>query len=117
MLLLCDVDRELRTTVPSMWDDHKPTARKQCSTSRSVHAPSGLATKAYAILFMHPTPAGMAELADAADSKSADPCGHGGSTPLPAPDKIHFICGLDKQRKLTVWPRTLDYAQTMPKLE
>ena len=29
------------------------------------------------------TPAGMAELADAADSKSADPCGHGGSTPPP----------------------------------
>src|ERR1700752_4847907 len=27
--------------------------------------------------------AGMAELADAADSKSADPCGHGGSTPPP----------------------------------
>jgi hypothetical protein len=25
----------------------------------------------------------MAELADAADSKSADPCGHGGSTPPP----------------------------------
>jgi hypothetical protein len=30
----------------------------------------------------HPS-AGMAELADAADSKSADPCGHGGSTPPP----------------------------------
>jgi hypothetical protein len=30
-----------------------------------------------------PTNAGMAELADAADSKSADPCGHGGSTPPP----------------------------------
>ena len=27
--------------------------------------------------------AGMAELADAADSKSAGPCGHGGSTPPP----------------------------------
>jgi hypothetical protein len=33
--------------------------------------------------FDAPTPAGMAELADAADSKSADPCGHGGSTPPP----------------------------------
>ena len=30
-----------------------------------------------------PSKAGMAELADAADSKSADPCGHGGSTPPP----------------------------------
>ncbi len=30
-----------------------------------------------------PPNAGMAELADAADSKSADPCGHGGSTPPP----------------------------------
>ena len=30
-----------------------------------------------------PPEAGMAELADAADSKSADPCGHGGSTPPP----------------------------------
>jgi len=33
-----------------------------------------------------PTLAGMAELADAADSKSADPCGRGGSTSLPAPN-------------------------------
>ena len=49
---------------------------------RPVHH-SGPPTKAYAILFMHPTLAGMAELADAADSKSADPCGHGGSTPPP----------------------------------
>src|SRR5579862_3792456 len=30
-----------------------------------------------------PLHAGMAELADAADSKSAGPCGHGGSTPPP----------------------------------
>src|ERR1039458_6573347 len=30
-----------------------------------------------------PPKAGMAELADAADSKSAGPCGHGGSTPPP----------------------------------
>ncbi len=30
-----------------------------------------------------PPEAGMAELADAADSKSAGPCGHGGSTPPP----------------------------------
>lgn len=29
----------------------------------------------------------MAELADAADSKSADPCGHGGSTPPPGTNK------------------------------
>src|ERR1019366_4049109 len=34
-------------------------------------------------LSRHPPYAGMAELADAADSKSADPCGHGGSTPPP----------------------------------
>ena len=44
---------------------------------------SGPATYAYAILSLELAPAGMAELADAADSKSADPCGHGGSTPPP----------------------------------
>jgi hypothetical protein len=40
--------------------------------------------------------AGMAELADAADSKSADPCGRGGSTPPPGTNKIN---GLDQN-----WP-------------
>src|SRR5580693_7600194 len=35
------------------------------------------------LLRADPTQAGMAELADAADSKSAGPCGHGGSTPPP----------------------------------
>ena len=34
--------------------------------------------------------AGMAELADAADSKSADPCGHGGSTPPPGTISKHI---------------------------
>ena len=34
--------------------------------------------------------AGMAELADAADSKSADPCGHGGSTPPPGTSLKHY---------------------------
>ena len=44
----------------------------------------GTESDAYAILGeCNPNPAGMAELADAADSKSADPCGHGGSTPPP----------------------------------
>ena len=36
-----------------------------------------------------PSQAGMAELADAADSKSADPCGHGGSTPPPGTQVIY----------------------------
>ena len=35
--------------------------------------------------------AGMAELADAADSKSADPCGHGGSTPPPGTNEINSL--------------------------
>ena len=35
--------------------------------------------------------AGMAELADAADSKSADPCGRGGSTPPPGTNKIKSL--------------------------
>src|SRR5215831_8604103 len=35
--------------------------------------------------------AGMAELADAADSKSADPCGHGGSTPPPGTNKTKSL--------------------------
>jgi hypothetical protein len=55
----------------------------ESSVKRLTMFHSGPAINAYAILFMHPTPAGMAELADAADSKSADPCGHGGSTPPP----------------------------------
>jgi hypothetical protein len=38
-----------------------------------------------------PTLAGMAELADAADSKSADPCGHGGSTPPPGTNKTKSL--------------------------
>jgi hypothetical protein len=38
----------------------------------------------------HPE-AGMAELADAADSKSAGPCGHGGSTPPPGTNKINTL--------------------------
>jgi hypothetical protein len=41
--------------------------------------------------FESPPPlAGMAELADAADSKSADPCGHGGSTPPPGTNSFYL---------------------------
>jgi hypothetical protein len=40
-------------------------------------------------LHLPTTRAGMAELADAADSKSADPCGHGGSTPPPGTKNQH----------------------------
>ena len=36
----------------------------------------------------------MAELADAADSKSADPCGHGGSTPPPGTNKTNSLDGI-----------------------
>ena len=45
--------------------------------------------------------AGMAELADAADSKSADPCGHGGSTPPPGTNKIKSLSwlGLSKPER------------------
>ena len=44
--------------------------------------------KPCAILALADPPlAGMAELADAADSKSAGPCGHGGSTPPPGTKK------------------------------
>ena len=50
---------------------------------RSATTGIGRKMNGCAILFMHTSPAGMAELADAADSKSADPCGHGGSTPPP----------------------------------
>ena len=46
---------------------------------------------AYAILKVFPLfPAGMAELADAADSKSAGPCGHGGSTPPPGTNSLQL---------------------------
>jgi hypothetical protein len=41
----------------------------------------------YAILSLRPTLAGMAELADAADSKSADRKVVGVRPPLPAPTK------------------------------
>ena len=34
----------------------------------------------------------MAELADAADSKSADPCDRGGSTPPPGTTFAYFSC-------------------------
>ena len=60
------------------------------SALRQVHSVEGdsetVAEKVTAVrYFLKQTPpkAGMAELADAADSKSAGPCGHGGSTPPP----------------------------------
>ena len=63
----------------------------------------GVGINRYAILWKRiPTPAGMAELADAADSKSAGPCGHGGSTPPPGTKlKLHKI-GRTQERK-NVW--------------
>jgi hypothetical protein len=43
------------------------------------------------LAFANPPLAGMAELADAADSKSAGPCGHGGSTPPPGTNKTKSL--------------------------
>jgi hypothetical protein len=58
--------------------------------------------KPCAILALADPPlAGMAELADAADSKSADPCGHGGSTPPPGTSKTKNLdwIGLSKSER------------------
>jgi hypothetical protein len=45
--------------------------------------------------------AGMAELADAADSKPADFTVMGVQFPLPAPDNVHVILDLGKGRRRT----------------
>ena len=55
--------------------------RAACDTEYGSHRP------AVGMLILRRLKAGMAELADAADSKSADPCGHGGSTPPPGTNK------------------------------
>ncbi len=59
--------------------------------------------RSYAILWkQNPTQAGMAELADAADSKSAGPCGHGGSTPPPG-TRVREV----ENQSFTNYPRPL----------
>jgi hypothetical protein len=58
-------------------------------------AQAGKAIRVCAILKSVPFQAGMAELADAADSKSADPCGRGGSTPPPGTKTIFRMSCLE----------------------
>jgi hypothetical protein len=73
------------------------TARPRASLEiRRFHllAPAPLAGSKLTLLSSLEQHAGMAELADAADSKSADPCGHGGSTPPPGTNKAERLDGI-----------------------
>ena len=63
------------------------------NVSPAVRAVQRMANRVKAMRYFgcrRPPEAGMAELADAADSKSAGPCGHGGSTPPPGTNLIYY---------------------------
>ena len=72
---------QFRCNSGRIWGARLLRWQRRAGNLRFAVAPRSRAVRYFESGF--PPRAGMAELADAADSKSAGPCGHGGSTPPP----------------------------------